>query len=314
VSGPVGNLDAPITETATGPEGPEVQLTEDRVASVGRFSVRRALPRRRRRTVGAWCFADHMGPAEVEGTTGIGVGPHPHMGLQTVTWLARGEVLHRDSLGSEKLIRPGQLNLMTAGNGVAHAEEGTGTYRGEVEGLQLWIAQPERTRHGPPAFEHHGELPAVELEGAVGTVVIGELAGVRSPARHDTELLGADLALPIGRTDLPLDARFEHALIVLHGVAGVDGTSLTPGHLAYLGRGRSDLSIATTEGARAFLLGGEPLGEPIEMWWNFVARHRREMEVAYRDWERGDERFGAVRSSLPRLSAPAPYWTTPSRA
>ncbi len=289
-------------------------MTEDREASVGRLTVRRALPRRQRRTVGAWCFADHMGPAGVEGTSGIGVGPHPHMGLQTVTWLVRGEVLHRDSLGWEQVIRPGQLNLMTAGSGMAHAEEGTGTYRGEVEGLQLWIAQPEATRHGPAAFEHHSELPAAELGEAVATVVIGELAGVRSPARHDTELLGADLALPIGRTHLPLDARFEHALIVLQGTATVDGSALTPGHLAYLGRGRPDLSVATTEGARTFLIGGVPLGEPIEMWWNFVARHRREMEVAYRDWELGSERFGVVRSTLPRLSAPAPYWISSASA
>ena len=128
----------------------DVEVTASHEAQVGRFTVRRALPRRGRRTVGAWCFADHMGPADVTEGSGLDVGPHPHMGLQTVTWLLDGQALHKDTLGSEQVITPGQLNLMTAGHAVAHAEEATGHYRGTLEGIQLWIAQPDRTRNGAP--------------------------------------------------------------------------------------------------------------------------------------------------------------------
>ena len=162
---------------------------------VGSLTVQRALPRRGRRTVGSWCFADVMGPADA---AAVGIGPHPHIGLQTVTWLLAGELLHLDSLGSEQPIRPGQLNLMTAGHGVAHAEESPGSR--PLHGIQLWIAQPEATRHDEPAFEHHADLPGTELPGCEVTVLVGDLAGARSPARCDTEHVGAELRLQrVGR-------------------------------------------------------------------------------------------------------------------
>ena len=145
-----------------------IEVHDGVTAEVGRMQVRRVLPRRRLRTIGAWCFADHMGPAEVTETAGLDVGPHPHTGLQTVTWLMEGAVLHRDSLGSEQLIRPGQVNLMTAGRGVVHAEENTGTYRGTLQGMQLWVAQPDDVRHGDPGFEHHADLPVVEWDRRLG--------------------------------------------------------------------------------------------------------------------------------------------------
>ncbi len=164
MSGPVAELDAPPQRAeASHPSAPCVEVSESREAEVGRFRVRRALPRRGRRTVGAWCFADHMGPADVTEGSGLDVGPHPHTGLQTVTWLVDGEALHKDSLGSEQVIRPGQLNLMTSGAAVTHAEEATGYYRGTLEGVQLWVALPERTRHGAAAFEHHETLPQGDL-------------------------------------------------------------------------------------------------------------------------------------------------------
>ena len=155
--------DAPAVPDCGHPADACIEVTESHTATVGKFSVRRALPRRGRRTVGAWCFADHMGPADVTETSGMDIGPHPHIGLQTVTWLLDGEALHRDSLGSEQLITPGQLNLMTAGAGVAHSEEATGRYHGRLEGIQLWVALPEPTRDSAAAFEHHAELPRVEL-------------------------------------------------------------------------------------------------------------------------------------------------------
>src|SRR3712207_3756642 len=167
MSGPVSPADAPDTRAVSGDaEPPCVEVTDSREATVGRFRVRRALPRRGRRTVGAWCFADHMGPADVDEDSGPHVAPHPHIGLQTVTWLTDGEALHRDSLGSEQVIAPGQLNLMTSGGAVAHAEEATGHYRGTLEGIQLWVALPEATRHGAAAFEHHATLPQGEVDGA----------------------------------------------------------------------------------------------------------------------------------------------------
>lgn len=180
-----------------------IEVTQSHEAHVGAMTVRRALPRRGRRTVGAWCFADHMGPVNVTEGTGPDVGPHPHMGLHTVTWLVDGQMLHKDSLGSEQVIRPGQLNLMTAGAGIAHAEEATGQYVGTMQGLQLWAAQPEHTRHGASAFEHHASLPQVELDGGTATVLVGELAGAVSSARRDTELVGAEFALHSRTTGRP---------------------------------------------------------------------------------------------------------------
>src|SRR4051812_37031193 len=186
MSGPVEQEDAPLDDgPAPEPEAATVEITDSHTAQVGHFQVRRALPRRARRTVGAWCFVDHMGPATID-ERGLGVAPHPHIGLQTVTWLLEGEALHRDSLGTEQVIAPGQLNLMTAGHGVSHSEEGTG-YRGGVEGVQLWVAQPSTTRDGPPAFEHHAELPHVELDHGTATILVGDFADAASPARRDTD-------------------------------------------------------------------------------------------------------------------------------
>src|SRR3954453_6214221 len=257
MSGPVTITDAPAVTDKGQAEQSCVEVTESHEAVVGRFTVRRALPRRGRRTVGAWCFADHMGPADVTENSGLDVGPHPHIGLQTVTWLTEGEVLHRDSLGSEQVIKPGQLNLMTSGGAVAHSEEATGHYRGTLQGIQLWVALPQTTRHGAAAFEHHAELPRSDLDGAVATVLVGDFAGLASPARHDTPLLGVDLALQ-HPTTIPLRADVEYALVVLYGALGIDGQPLAPGRLGYLGRGRDELHLDVRETTKALLLGGEP--------------------------------------------------------
>ena len=286
---------------------PCVEVSESREAEVGRFRVRRALPRRGRRTVGAWCFADHMGPADVTEGSGLDVGPHPHTGLQTVTWLRDGEALHKDSLGSEQVIRPGELNLMTAGGAVSHAEEATGHYRGTLEGIQLWVALPEETRHGAAAFEHHATLPQGDLDGAVATVLLGEYAGLTSPARTDTPIVGVDLELR-ERTQLPLRADFEYAVVVLDGAVGIDDQPLRPGTMGYLGRGREELVLDVREPTKVVLLGGTPFEEPILMWWNFVARTQAELAAAYDSWGAQDDRFGRVRSSLSRIPAKPPHW------
>jgi redox-sensitive bicupin YhaK (pirin superfamily) len=308
MSGPVSVIDAPPTSAECGhPNAACVEVSDSRDEVVGKVRVRRALPRRGRRTVGAWCFADHMGPADVTENSGLDVGPHPHIGLQTVTWLIEGQVLHRDSLGSEQVIQPGQLNLMTAGNGVSHAEEATGHYRGTLEGIQLWVALPEATRHDSPAFEHHPELPRTPLDGGVATVLIGQLDGQFSPARHDTPLVAADLALH-RRTTVPLRREFEYGLVVMQGQLAVAGVPLPPGKLGYLGRGRDEITLDVRDPTRALLIGGEPFEEPIIMWWNFVGRSRGEVDDAYASWAAQDDRFGTVASNLPRIPAKVPWW------
>jgi len=295
------------------PDGPgPLEVWASRETVVGDTRVRRALPHRSRRTVGAWCFADHMGPLAPDATP-TGIGPHPHTGLHTVTWLVEGEMLHRDSLGSEQILRPGQLNLMTAGQGVSHAEEPTARGGGGgMHGIQLWVAQPEATRHGPPAFEHHPSLPGVELGSALATVLVGTLDGAASPARRDTDLVGLDVRLRRGAAELPVEPSFEHALVVLEGGVRVDGRPVVPGEGAYAGPGRHQLDLDSTEGARLLVLGGAPFESAVVMWWNFVGRTRQEVAEAGRQWNDGADRFGDTGSPMARIPSPRPPWD-PSR-
>jgi redox-sensitive bicupin YhaK (pirin superfamily) len=312
MSGPMTTEDGPPTDPeGERPEPPVVERSPSRQVDLAGTPVRRALPRRGRRTIGAWCFVDHFGPTGGTPTTAMAIGPHPHIGLQTVTWLLEGEVLHTDSLGSEQLIRPGQLNLMTAGRGVAHAEQTPVASTGlRQHGAQLWVAQPEATRHGEPAFEHHGELPAAELGGGlVATVLVGELAGVRSPARTDTPLTGAVVtAAGAGASTVALDPRHEHGVVVLDGTAQVDGAPARAGELLYLGEGRDELGLRADGPLQLLVLGGDPFPEQLLMWWNFVARTREEVEAASADWRSRDPRFGTVTSALDRIDAPGVPW------
>ncbi len=285
-----------------------IEVFTSRTAEVGGAAVRRALPRRGHRTIGAWCFLDHFGPHVVTPATTMQVGPHPHTGLQTVTWLLEGEARHTDSLGSDQLIQPGQLNLMTAGHGIAHAEDGRHRPHGTSHGVQLWVAQPEATRHGPSAFEHHAELPVVTIGPARATVLVGELGAARSPARTDTPLVGVDLDLAAGVVDLPLDPGFEYGLAVLSGGLTVAETAVAADQLAYLGPGRGEIRLDVAVPTRALLLGGTPFAETILMWWNFVARTREEVDQAVADWESRSARFGDVRTTLARIAAPQPTW------
>jgi redox-sensitive bicupin YhaK (pirin superfamily) len=312
MSGPVDVADTPAQPTIQASDSPAqtTEVIDGRATTVGDLPVRRVLPRRGRRTVGAWCFADHMGPVEVDEFRTVEIGPHPHIGLHTVTWLVAGELLHRDSIGSEQPIRPGQLNLMTAGHGVAHAEEATNDYRGDLHGMQLWVAQPEDTRHGAPAFEHHAELPQVRLGAGEATVLVGEFDGVTSPARRDTDLVGLDAVLRAGVSSWALRTEFEYAVVVIDGAVAVDDTVVTPGQLGYLGLGRDELTVSTTENARMLLLGGVPFEESVLIWWNYVARSKDEVELAGQDWNAQAERFGRVDSTLARIASPIPPWKT----
>jgi redox-sensitive bicupin YhaK (pirin superfamily) len=309
MSGPVAVEDAAASaECGVAPRELTLEISPSREARIDGQTVRRALPRRGRRTVGAWCFADHMGPSRIDIGPGLGIGPHPHIGLQTVTWLLAGEVLHRDSLGYEQAIRPGQLNLMTAGNGVAHAEETPVGAPAELHGIQLWVAQPDRTRHGEPAFEHHSELPVIRVGEAIATVMVGEFAGITSPARRDTAHMGAELALRAGSTVAPLRPDYEHAVVVLEGAVRIGDAVITPGNLAYLGEHRQELRLDAEGPTRLILLGGVPFESPILMWWNFVGRTQEEIDAASEAWRLDDGRFGAVASDLARIPAPPTPW------
>jgi redox-sensitive bicupin YhaK (pirin superfamily) len=310
VSGPVAPADCEVDAPPDRSDQGVVELTDSRTARVGALPVRRALPRRSRRTVGAWCFVDHMGPASLTEEEGVDIGPHPHIGLQTVTWLFQGRVLHRDSLGSEQVIAPGQLNLMTAGEGVSHSEERTGRYRGPLHGMQLWVAQPSGTRHGAPAFEHHASLPQLAVGGGTATVLVGELDGTASPARADTEHVGVELDLPAGaRATLPLRSAFEYAVVVGAGAVHLAGQVIQPGRLAYLGTGRDELALSAAEACRLLVIGGTPFEEPLVMWWNFVARTHEEVDEAHQAWAAAEGRFGTVASPLARIEVGPPPWS-----
>ncbi|HXZ60578.1 MAG TPA: pirin family protein [Steroidobacteraceae bacterium] len=278
---------------------------EARSAEIGGgLTIRRALPNRHRRTVGAWCFLDHAGPMEFAADGGMHVGPHPHIGLQTFTWMIEGEVVHRDSLGNEQVITPGQVNLMTAGAGIAHAEDSFPGRAGRLHAAQLWIALPEGERRRPPAFRNYPRLPLVVSGGFSVRVLAGSAFGQRSPAEIHSPLVGLDLtATGAAALSVPLETSFEHATLVLSGAASVAGEALAPGTLLYFAPGRAELTLRTQSAARILLIGGVPFGEEILVWWNFVARTREEIVAATRDWNNG--RFGAVYGSpAPPLVAP----------
>jgi redox-sensitive bicupin YhaK (pirin superfamily) len=292
----------------TAPSGPVEWLEGAPVALGGPrgFAVTRTLPHRARRMVGAWCFLDAYGPHELGDAPGMRVGPHPHTGLQTVTWLVAGEVLHRDTLGTVQEIRPGRLNLMTAGRGVAHSEETPRSHGPVLHGVQLWVALPHAHRDMPPAFAHHADLPVFADGGLTATVLMGSLAGASSPAACYSPLVGAEIVVTAGAAGtLPLRPEFEYAVLGLDGTATVDGAALRPGPLLYLGEGRDSLRLAAGAPARVLLLGGEPFAERLVMWWNFVARDHDEIVAMRADWADGTPRFGTVHGyDGPPLPAP----------
>lgn len=253
--------------------------------------VNRTLPHRDRRMIGAWCFVDHFGPEAIFNMPGMRVPPHPHIGLQTVTWLLEGSVEHRDSLGSVQTIEPGQLNLMTAGHGISHSEASPPERPPLLHGVQLWVALPDAERAIEPHFEHLADLPQQVQDGVTVTALLGELAGLRSPARVHTPIMGAQIEVRAGAcTTLPLEPEFEHGCVVVEGAATIDGVSLAPGALLYLGSDRRELALASARGARVMILGGTPFAEEIIMWWNFVARTHDEIVQARNAWM-SPERF-----------------------
>ncbi len=290
-----------------------IEVKEGRTAQVGAMQVVRVLPTKQKRAVGPWCFVDLMSPDDIDEPPPLEIGPHPHIGLATVTWLFAGSAIHSDSLGTEQLIAPGQLNLMTSGHGLAHAELGveaaTARDTGGIMGVQMWMAQPESTRHGESRFEHLETLPQFELGSSRGVALLGGIDGALSPATIDHPAVGLDLTVD-APTVLPADHSFEHAVVPINRPVRVEDAIVEPGSLAFVPAGREELRIeGLSKGIRLLILGGKPLGEQIKMWWNFVARDQDEITAAWRDWrEHNAARFGPVPSDLARIDAPTPPW------
>jgi quercetin 2,3-dioxygenase len=265
------------------------------------MTVRRTLPQRERSLIGAWCFLDHYGPDHVADTGGMSVAPHPHTGLQTVSWLFTGEVEHRDSAGNHAMVRPGELNLMTAGHGISHSEVSTPSTT-VLHGAQLWVALPSAARDDVPRFDHYAP-PPVPGEGWEARVFLGSLLGSTSPVATATPLLGAELLVSAGtELHVDVDPAFEHGVLVDTGVVSVGGVEVKQNELAYLPPGSQRLSVDAVTDARVLLLGGPPFGEAIVMWWNFVGRSHEDIVAFRSDWMAqlsGDGGYAAGRFGIP---------------
>lgn len=267
-----------------------------RTADLGDFSVRRALPSARRRMVGPFIFLDHMGPTVFKAGHGVDVRPHPHIGLSTVTYLFNGEIVHRDSLGSDVPIRPGDVNWMTAGRGIAHSERTAADHRagGEpLHGLQCWVALPRISEEMPPAFDHYESknLPVVKGDGKTARIVAGKLFGASAPVRtlHDTFF--TDVSLDAGAS-VPLDADYEErAIYIVSGEIEIAGDRFSEGRLLVFKPG-DRIIVRASSAARIVMLGGAAMDGPRHIWWNFVSSRKDRIEQAKADWKAG--RFEAV--------------------
>ena len=309
----MSNLETAPAEVACGAsQVADLEVLHPREVPLGgprALRVQRTLPQRRRSLIGAWCFIDHYGPVSAR----MDVPPHPHTGLQTVSWLFGGEVEHRDSAGVHAVIRPAELNLMTAGAGICHSEVSVEP-DAVLHGVQLWVALPDSDRQTGRDFAHY--IPdRISLTGAVARVFLGELAGRRSPVHTFTPLLGAQVDLDANaRVNIDVDPAFEHGVLCDCGAVEMNGTALAVADLGYQSPGNRTLRLRNVgdRPARVVLLGGTPFTEELLMWWNFVGRSHDEI-VRYRQlWEDADERFGAVegyQGSVTRLPAP-PLQTT----
>lgn len=265
-------------------------------------TVNRTLPHRELRTIGPWCFIDQFGP--VSNQNAMRVAAHPHTGLQTVTWLFSGSVHHQDSLGSNSLIKPNELNLMTAGHGVVHTELSIDS-ESTLHGVQLWVALPETARDSQPKFEHVSDIPSFENDQAKFRIFAGAFAGQTSPAEFFSEILGVQVEALSSQIEIPLVANWEHGLLVINGSVSVAGQSINEGELFFLSAGSNTIKIEDSMNSRFLLLGGAALNEPIVMWWNFIGRSHEEIVAMREAWETGSERFPEFENVIgERIPAP----------
>ncbi len=274
--------------------GAVAQRIAPREKDLGGFSVRRVLPSRERRMVGPFVFFDHMGPATFPPGQGLAVRPHPHIGLATITYLFEGEIMHRDSLGYEQAIRPGAVNLMTAGRGIVHSERAGSDLDREsrLHGIQSWIALPRDQQEIEPAFTHYpaGALAETVVDGASVRAILGSAFGISSPVTTFSPTLYLECRLSAGaRLNLPPEYA-ELAVYVVEGEALVGGEEVERGVMAVVREGQR-VMLEATDDTHLMVIGGEPLGERI-VWWNFVSDSMDRIELARRDWREG--RFAMV--------------------
>lgn len=258
---------------------------------LGGFKVHRTLPSRPRTMVGPFLFFDQMGPAELAVGNGIDVRPHPHINLATVTYLFQGAIGHRDSLGTDLVIEPGAVNLMTAGRGIVHSERSPGEEREKgpaLFGIQTWLALPEKDEEMAPDFQHvaKADLPVLTDGGVTARIIMGELWGQRAPTATYAETIYADILLDAGAS-VPIEAQAdERALYVADGDASIDGMILEPLTL-YVLRPGVNATLRSERGGRVMLCGGEAFAEPRHVWWNFVSSRRDRIDQAKADWNAG---------------------------
>lgn len=278
-----------------------------RVAIVGdNLKIHRALPSRQKRLIGAWCFLDHAGPTIFKEGEGFSVGPHPHIGLQTFTWMIEGEIYHQDSLGYQQIIRPNEINLMTAGHGISHIERSPKGHSPHLHLAQLWIALPKAQCDMPPSFEHYENLPVIEQDHCRITLLAGEFLGQTSPVKVYSDMMGVDIhALADASTVLPLNPDYEYGILLLQGELSVEQDTLDTGTLLYFKPGQQQLHLELNANTRLLLIGGKPFEEDIIIWWNFVGRGDEEIQQAASDWI-NQTRFGEVQGfEHDRLTVPA---------
>lgn len=276
-------------------EKPTHEKLTTRNAELGEgLTIRRALPHSARRMIGAWCFLDHFGPLDLSKNKGLDIAPHPHMGLQTFTWPIQGEILHQDSLGYEQVIKPGEINLMTAGKGISHSEESVS--KDMLHGVQLWIALPDVVRNMEPAFSHYSNPPQLEQDGATFTLLAGEFLNLHSTLNLHSPLFGINIFSHQDTiTTFPVRPDFEYGVLVLDKYIQIEKEIISPGTLLYLGCGRKEIAIKMPKNAITIMIGGTPFTEEVLLWWNFVGRTREDMLIATHDWQTNN-RFGTVKN------------------
>jgi redox-sensitive bicupin YhaK (pirin superfamily) len=272
-----------------------IEVWQARETPMANHRVHRALPRRARRSIGSWCFVDHLGPEPKGKRDPLIIAPHPHVGLSTVTWLLKGEIVHRDSLGSEQLIRAHQRSLMTAGFGISHSEEAPKDSK-RLHGVQLWLAQPRDNRTPTFVFDDKEQR---EIRGDVDTVLIAREQGC----------FAEEISLGTQAVEIALNPGYEHGMIVLQGGVSFEGVQANTDEMAYIPPGHDSIRCTASRRTKVILLGGEPLSQPIVMWWNFVGSNHQEISRAVSDWNiESASRFGRVKSEYPQIPAPLPPW------
>ncbi len=264
--------------------------------------VRRTLPHKQLRMIGAWCFVDHYGPTTQ--VTGMTIGAHPHMGLQTVTWLFDGRIMHNDSLGTHQEVNPAQLNLMTAGRGIAHSEQSLEA-EATMHGVQLWIALPDETRNTTPLFEHFSQLPTATKDGITTKVFVGQYQDLKSPAKIFSDLVGAEFKGNAGKVNLDLRPEFEYGVLNVGPEFEINGHKVGFGELVYIPVGQNTWTLTSQGEIHFLLLGGKPFGEKILMWWNFIGRNHEEIVAARELWNSNDQSIPDFDDEI-RQRIPAP--------